>query len=220
MEKNRSAKIISIVALLAAVAGLSIGFAAYSNTLTIKSEASYKGNPNDFNVDFSSSTTSMNTDNIVASVEGGDAKHAVTASDAVIDNSGNPIVKNIKVEFTAPGQSATYSFASANVGKLNAYLKSVTFNNVANANSSKVCTPSAGTSAALVSSACEKINVSVKINNNNYTGSQTGITGSLLAIDAFEPVEVTVKFDEGSYFVDGDFTVAFGDIELLYSSQD
>ena len=48
MERDRSAKIIAIVALCVAVVGLSIGFAAFSNNLTIKSNATVSPNQNDY----------------------------------------------------------------------------------------------------------------------------------------------------------------------------
>ena len=41
MERDRSGKVIAIVALLVGVVGLTIGFAAFSNTLTIQSSALY-----------------------------------------------------------------------------------------------------------------------------------------------------------------------------------
>ena len=57
MERDRSAKIIAIVALCVAVVGLSIGFAAFSNNLTIKSNATVTPNQNDFDVNFSTSNS-------------------------------------------------------------------------------------------------------------------------------------------------------------------
>ena len=59
MEKERGGKAIAIVALLIGVVGLTIGFAAFSNTLTISSSAEYNPDSNVFNVDFSSSSASV-----------------------------------------------------------------------------------------------------------------------------------------------------------------
>ena len=50
MEKNRQIKILSIVALVLAIAGMSLGFAAFSSTLTISSSATVTPNSNDFKV--------------------------------------------------------------------------------------------------------------------------------------------------------------------------
>ncbi len=52
MKKNIF-KIIAVVALILSVAGLSIGFAAYSETLRIESQATYQiANAQDFLVSF------------------------------------------------------------------------------------------------------------------------------------------------------------------------
>ena len=48
MEKERGAKLIAVIALLVAVAGLTIGYAAYSSTLTINGTATV--DPADWNV--------------------------------------------------------------------------------------------------------------------------------------------------------------------------
>ena len=51
MEKDRSTKIIAIAALLIGIVGLSLGFAAFSNTLTISSSAEVTPDQSAFNVD-------------------------------------------------------------------------------------------------------------------------------------------------------------------------
>ena len=56
MEKDRRARVIAIAALLVGVVGLSLGFAALTNTLTIRSEAAVDVDDNVLNVDFADST--------------------------------------------------------------------------------------------------------------------------------------------------------------------
>ena len=53
MEKDRRARVVAIAALLVGVVGLSLGFAAFTNTLTIKSSAEVKVGDSVFNVYFS-----------------------------------------------------------------------------------------------------------------------------------------------------------------------
>ena len=65
MDRNREAKIISIVALFIAVVGVSVGFAAFSNTLTINSSAEVKPDSSKFAVNFSS-TSGVETEGDVA----------------------------------------------------------------------------------------------------------------------------------------------------------
>ena len=219
MEKNRSSKIIAVLALVVGVAGLSLGFAAFSNTLTIQSSAEVKPDDSKFNVDFSTSTTAVETDPVVATLN--KTAEGFTATNGTIDNSTDPVISNLKATFTEPGQTATYSFYAYNAGEYDAFLKSITFENVAGESAAKVCTPATGTTAALVASACEGISVSVKVGTESVTtGSIASITNHSLLKAAAEPVVVTISYDSDAAIADGDFSVAFGDIKLSYASVD
>ena len=56
MEKGNGSKIIAVVALVLAVAGLSVGFAAYTSTLNISSTANASIGSNLWNVGFGSAS--------------------------------------------------------------------------------------------------------------------------------------------------------------------
>ena len=215
MERERSTKIIAIVALCVAIVGLSIGFAAFSNNLTIKSDATVTPNASDFDVNFSTSNTSE-----LEGTVSGVGTNSATAEDATINNSGDPTITGLKANFTEPGQKVTYSFYAHNAGKYAAYLNNVTYANVSGQTATKVCTPGVGTDATMVNAACNGISVSVKVGNDNYTGSVSSITDHLLDLDAYEEVVVTIEYASGATRADGDFEVAFGDITLTYDSVD
>ncbi len=215
MERDRSAKIIAIVALCIAIVGLSIGFAAFSNNLTIKSNATVSPNPNDFDVNFSTSNTSE-LDGTVSGV----GTNSATAEDATIDNSDSPTIAGLKANFTEPGQKVTYSFYAHNAGKYKAYLNNVTYSNVSGETATKVCTAGVGTDATMVEAACNGISVSVKVGNDTYTGSMDSITNHKLELDAYEEVVVTIEYNSSASRADGDFEVSFGDIILTYNSVD
>ena len=215
MERDRSAKIIAIVALCVAVVGLSIGFAAFSNDLKIESNATVTPNPKDFDVNFSTVDTSE-----IAGTVTGVGTNSATAEDATIDNSASPKITGLKANFTEPGQKVTYSFYTHNAGKYIAYLNTVTYKNVAGKEATKVCTPGTNTDATMVEAACNGISVSVKVGNDTYTGSMNGIANHLLALDAYEEVVVTIEYTSTASRADGDFEVAFGDITLTYDSVD
>ena len=97
MEKDRGGKVIAIVALLVGVVGLTIGFAAFSNTLTIRSEAEYNPDASVFNVDFSSTSGSV-VDGNLAPKTLTPATNGPTGATATIDNSGDPIITGIKAK--------------------------------------------------------------------------------------------------------------------------
>lgn len=215
MDRDRSTKVIAIVALCVAVFGLSVGFAAFSNDLTIKSEATVKPNASDFDVNFSSSDTSETDGTVTATSTAG-----VTAQDATINNATAPTISGIKVEFTEPGQSAKYSFFAHNAGKYNAFLNNVTFKNAKDANANIACVAAEGTNAAMVASACQGISIKVKVGTTTFVEPTPTITSHELPIDQYEPVEVTIEYKTGAARADGDFQVNIGDIVLTYGSVD
>lgn len=215
MEKNRGAKIISIVALLVAVLGLSLGFAAFSNTLQIDADVKVKPNSNSFNVDFSASNSSLLATNIIPVKN----PEALLATEATIDNTNVPTISNMSATFTEPGQSVTYTFYAYNNGEYDAFLKNITYNNVVDGNSFKICTATPGTTDSLVQSACNSINVKVKVGDEAETrGSIANINSHRLSKNAFEQITVTLEYTLSGVRADGDFSVKFGSISLGYSS--
>ena len=217
MEKNRTVQLIAILALVVGVIGLSIGFAAFSNTLKIKSSATVAPDKDTLNVDFSSSPTEVEANEITAVSN----PVGLITTKATIDNTSDPVIKNLSATFTEPGQKATYSFYAYNAGQLQAYLKSIIYANVPDNTTNKVCTAKEGTTDALVQKACNGISVKVKVGSEAETNSSVAsISNHALTKGQAEPVTVTLEYAQDADRADGDFTVAFGDITLNYSSVD
>ncbi len=217
MEKNRNAQVIAIVALVVAVLGLSVGFASFSNVLNIQASANVKPDNDTMNVDFSSSIDSVTVAEIIPTA----TPNSIVTTNATIDNSADPTISNLSATFTEPGQSVVYKFYAYNAGELNAYLKSIVYANVAGSNATKVCTAKEGTTDALVQKACENILVKVKVGNELETATgKASITGHSLAKKTGEMITVTLEYAAGAERTDGDFSVAFGNITLNYSSAD
>ena len=125
----RDKKKLMILVALIAVVGVSIGFAAFSSSLLIKSSLSVNPTGEEFKVVFSSRSTSLATDEITPSK----TDSAIAVNKAQIDNTGNyPMIKNLGETFTSPGQSITYTFYVRNTGKYDAYLTSIIFHNLTN----------------------------------------------------------------------------------------
>lgn len=217
MEKNRTVQLIATLALVVGVIGLSIGFAAFSNTLKIKSSATVTPDKDTLNVDFSSSSTAVEANEITAVSN----PVGLITTKATIDNTSDPVIKNLSATFTEPGQKATYSFYAYNAGQLQAYLKSIIYANVSDSTTNKVCTAKEGTTDALVQKACNGISVKVKVGSEAETNSSVAsISNHALTKGQAEPVTVTLEYAQDADRADGDFTVAFGDITLNYSSVD
>ena len=217
MEKNRKVQVIAVFALVIAIVGLSIGFAAFSSVLNIQTSANVKPDSSTMNVDFSSAEDKVEVAEIIPTA----TPNSLVTTNGVIDNSVDPTISNLSATFTEPGQSVVYKFYAYNAGELNAYLKSIVFSNVANQNATKICTAGQGTTDALVQKACEKISVKVKVGNEiETTTGKASITGHILSKGNGELVTVTLEYEAGADRADGDFTVAFGNITLNYSSVD
>ena len=96
--KNKTFKIISIVALLLGIVGITLGYAAFSSTLKIESSAEVAPNESSFNVDFSSSNTSVVEEDITPALNTNVT--GFSATNAEIDNTTNPVISNLHATFT------------------------------------------------------------------------------------------------------------------------
>ncbi len=217
MEKNRSGQFIALLALIVAIVGVSVGFAAFSSALSIQSSATVTPDKSTMNVDFSSSDTAVVTNDIKPTT----TPSTVEATDATIDNSSDPVIKNLSATFKEPGQKAVYTFYAYNAGELEAFLKSIVYENVSSKSSNKVCTAGEGTTDALVQKACDGIFLKVKVGTEAETSSGiASINNHSLAKGVSEEITVTLEYASNAERVDGDFTVSFGDVTLNYSSVD
>lgn len=214
MERERGTKIIIIFVLLAGIIGLTIGFGTFSSTLTVSSSAKVTPSSSGFNVSFSRSNTSVTTGSVTPTK----SPTSITAGSATLSGT---TISGLSATFTEPGQSVTYSFYAYNAGQYIAYLKNITYGNASGGSSNRVCTANTGTTASLVTAACDDITISVKVGSMAATTtSKTGITGHSLAKSSAEQVIVTLTYAANGDRADGDFTVSFGNITLEYRTAD
>lgn len=209
MGKIRRTKLITILILSIIVLGMSVGFAAFSSVLTISSRATVNPSSEEFFVKFSTNESSLVEDAVLPS----DITTGLSASNAVIDNSAMPTLSNLKVDFTAPGQYVEYTFYSRNEGAYIAYLNSVNFVG------EKSCKGKNGASESLVRSACDSIEISVDIGGNVYN-AQSPVSNHPLAIGEGEMIVVRLSYVDNGAYVDGDMSISFPNIALVYSTID
>lgn len=219
MEKERNSKIIAIVALLVAVVGVSIGFAAYTETLTIKSSASVTPS-DDFHVYLSTTDGTQSSGEVTPVVKNG----GVVVENPTTNTNGpkadaaslsDDTISGLKAYFTAPGQEVTYTFYAHNASDYVAYLNSVVFAEVTSGKTKKCEAVNAGTTG--VDEACADISVTVKVNNDLFTTTNTDPTTHSLGKGLYEPVIVTIAYANNQNRANGDFNVTFGDITLTYN---
>ena len=187
MEKDRSSKVIAIAALLVAVVGLSVGFAAFSRNLTISSSANVSPE-NNMKVLFSSDGTTQTAGAVTGNVTLGYVEGAETnpsAGDATIASDASTTISGLKANFTKPGQEVTYEFYAHNDGAFAAYLTNIVFENISETDAvNKKCVLATGTTEEYGNAACDDITISVTVGEDTAAvtadGTKTNITDHLL----------------------------------------
>jgi len=64
--------------------------------------------------------------------------------------------------------------------------------------------------------ACEAITIKVKVADDIYNETTTGITGKSIGIGKSTPIEITLSYETDGALADGPFSVEFSDISLFY----
>lgn len=212
MEKDRSSKTLAIIALVVAVAGLSLGFAAFASNLEISPSADVTPDDSTFKVVFTESNpVNVGDDNKITPELTG-----ATAEDAEI--SGETTLTGINAHFTAPNQTVTYRLYAHNAGELKAYLNAITFSK-----EKPVCTAkegAKGATQATVNTACANISIKVSVGDTTNIQGTTDLRNTHeLAVDGYEEVVVEIHYGgTKEQQADGDFTVDFGNITLEYNA--
>lgn len=219
MEKQRQVKILSIVALVIAIVGMSLGFAAFSTTLNISSSASVSPNSDDFKVVFSDSATSILSEGETITLKG--TNGGDKAEDGILSSSK---VSGLKGNFTNKGDMVDYWFYVHNVGEYDAYLKGINIELVDGTGSTKVCSASTTDETkatdSLVQAACDDIHLYIMVGDCEYVVGDTNIVGHLLEKGTVQEVGIVIDYTGTSSLVDGPFDVTFGDLSLEFSTVD
>ena len=220
-SKDRTFQVVAIVGLIVGVMALTIGFAAFTTSLTISSAADVTPAATTLDVVFSTSSSSAVT-GTVAGVATGET--GATAGSATL---ANTTVSGINAHFTKPGQTVTYTFYVYNDSAYTAHLTGITFGNASGESTFKACqakTGSANPATNDITTACNGITLTLTVDGYETTTSKTSsevaaYTGNkTIAASTGKTVTVVVTYAAGSAVPDGDIEVAFGDIQLNYSS--
>ena len=216
--RNNSRQVMIIAMLLVAVVGLSVGFAAFSNTLSINSTAKVNPNASDFSLVFANNTdiNNLNVGNVSpANVSTG------TGPAATINNQaqGGPKLTGLGAEFTEPGQVVEYDLYIVNNGNFDAYLTDLVFNNVEGESVTKTCnkvTEGYGqtqwaTNESLAA-VCSSINVSVRLNNHTYTNT-SNLNNLKIEKGSNKQIKVIITYS-GSNRADGPMRIRIGSISI------
>ena len=171
MRRSRRIKQITMIALIVAIVGMSIGFAAFSSTLTISSSATVTPNDDQLSLKIYGYTEET-SENVAFISYYNDSEKSnaypfknqidgnATGAIATIDND-NFIIKDISADFKTPGIEVDYYFAIKNEGAYDVYINLDELSQQI----IKTCTAGEGTSKTLVNEACNDIKINFSIAN-------------------------------------------------------
>lgn len=245
MKNTRQTKLLVIIALVLAITGMTLGFAAFSSTLSISSSASVTPNSNDFKIKIYGypETTTDNIFNINAYTSEttgyGFDDNTLNLLDAVASiNNTTLSITGINTKMTQPTDDHLFFFRIANEGQYDAYfdLSQLTENKPLS------CIAEQETTESLVNSACDSITqtiimfneetleVMTKYNNgiisdeeygeymstHVYTYGQTG----KIKLEKNKSIVLCfdIYYDSSGNRADGPFSVTFEDIKLEFTT--
>ena len=227
MRKQQKQKVMAIVALCISILGLTLGFAAFSNTLTISSSATVSPDDADFDINvygvestvarddiyneevYTSTTTSSPwTEN--------DGKEKTPIK--IIDNGKSITISDISVGLVEPGDSVTYNFLIKNEGEYDAYIDTSLFDRYFSGDNIG-CTPGDGATPELVENACKWIVASHMFMNYQGNHIESGEVYKLAKGD-YILLDILIFYVKNQPYsrADGEFSVEFPDVTLEFSS--
>ena len=229
MKQNRQSKIVAIVALCISVLGLTLGFAAFSNTLTISSSATVSPDEADFKItvlglnqgafkdgdSIGDVIFDLNNYNQTSSYPKVNYDR-VTATPAVIDNE-NLTLKNLSASLIKDDDSAVYYFVLRNDGEYDAYFDVASLSDLYEGKTG-TCTPAAGTSADLVNQTCSSIKLQMMLASDDGEIDMSTVDKYEIKKGDYIYLVVGVRYDSATVYADGDFSVSFEDLKLEFST--
>lgn len=230
MGHDRKSKVIAIVALCVGVAGLAIGFAAFSNILRIGANVTVRPDAQEFKVRFVEPFLTCETTG--GAQYNGDSNNHIEYNNETGDSYA--IQLNPSVTFTSEGTVTCKGYVK-NLGKYVAYLNAVT-------SEGTITCSSYGTNSItekLLDAACSTISATVSVGKGETTDhvgeivtetvtssqaiSYTEINGHYLDLGSVEPVEYTISYTADqtqNVIVDGAFNVQIPLINIIYEAVD
>lgn len=235
MERERSGKVIAIVSLIVAIAGLSLGFAAFSTRLDITSSADVPVDASVWKVGFSNVNSGIPASAVTVNGQTNSANNGtLSLSQFVISQATNAELS------TTNGSQVEYDFYIVNDGDLDAYLNSVTMGGLTCTYKSGVDartiddghTTITGGTGTISNSDCETLfTATLTIGSSSFTNGQSQTSGfgntNKLAKPAGSPTYVAaslvIAYNDNSLASvtdapNGDFTVSLGDSTVVYGS--
>lgn len=233
MKKERRSKILTIVALALTLVALTLGFAAFSTSLSISSNATVSPNESDFKItiygmkDEASANQFQETGTFTnehlsstTSVPPTPASEAMSSTTALIDNSTHTI-SNISVTLVEPATEQPYYFIIKNEGEYDAYLDLSDYEIEESSYiliNEGTCIAGPETTEELMNAACPYVVNIIVVEDSSNTPARTGEKIIEIPKGDYIRLGFGIGYMETENRVDGPFTVSFQDIKLDFST--
>lgn len=229
MEKDRKIKILSIVALVLAITGMSLGFAAFSSTLTISSSARVTPNSENFKIKI----YGIASEDALNRINNGElsesffsetysiavASKTVTSADNAVINNQDLSISNIHGTFVKPNSKITYTFLIVNEGAYDAYFNIKDYLGdflTVSYNYGPTCIPGEGATPELVELACQGFEEAIVFQDSS--GNILTKENDVYFLATGEVAVMIIQIDYLYNIADGPFEVQFNDLQLDFST--
>ena len=208
-KKDKAFKIIAVLALVVAVVGLTVGFAAFSSTLKISSHtATVKAGDDNFSANFGFTGTPSCTPSGSTEITGDtDGYTAGTVTRTTWSGLSATLYK--------PGDKLTCTATISNDSDYTAFLNSI----------STAAGLSCAGDANNLSAVCGALKATVTVSPSTLditsaAATTNEITGNSIAVDATTTATFVLEYDAAGQVADEDFTVTIPEISLAYATAD
>ena len=198
-NNGREMKILVVAALIISIVAIGIGFAAFSETLTINGNASVQ--TSSWKVKFS---------------ELGTAQKTGTAAEVTAPTLSDTTIETYNVTFRTPGDSVSYKIKVSNTGSYNAKITTATI-------PVPTCTGKSGeaTAEADATKVCDKLTYTLVYDTTDtQSAGQAVQVGDTLNVGETRPMVLTLKyadFTDATLLPAADVSISNLGITLVYS---
>lgn len=191
--KDRGLKVAVVAALVISVIAIGIGFAAFTETLSINGNATVQ--TSSWKVKFTDLST-------------GTTAGTASITTAPTINTNDTTISTYDIKLAKPGDSVTYTFKVANTGTYDAKLTSVTI-------PTPTCTGSGDNAETDATNVCKHVTYSL-----TYSDGGTIAVNDALAAGTSKEMKLVLSYDTHNVAADlpsGDVTISNLGISLVYS---
>ena len=197
--KEKTYKTLAVIALIVAVTGLSIAYAAYSETLTINGSAKVVASQWD-----------IHFENLAESIV---SNNGVSLSDPEFETDEVTKITGFKAQLTAPGDSVTYKFDVVNDGTLAAKLSSFTAGQIT------ACTADPESDPVATNGEVQAVCADLTYTLTYEDGTEIKVNDELSG-GTSKKLKLTVAWDENSKAeTSGNIDVTLGETILIYTQK-